>query len=46
MLVELVYDKRKRGKLMDTPMNNWTDIRQDMPSDSLFNQRMSQNPGI
>ena len=31
-----------KGELIDVPANSWIDIRLDMPSDSLFNQRMNQ----
>ncbi|WP_259331754.1 pyocin knob domain-containing protein [Enterobacter cloacae] len=32
---------KTKGELMDVPANSWIDVRLDMPSDSLFNQRMS-----
>ncbi|MCU6205166.1 pyocin knob domain-containing protein [Enterobacter cloacae] len=35
---------KAKGELMDVPANSWIDVRLDMPSDSLFNQRMSQEP--
>lgn len=35
---------KTKGELMDVPANSWIDVRLDMPSDSLFNQRMSQEP--
>ncbi|EPL4494839.1 phage tail protein [Enterobacter cloacae] len=31
-----------KGELIDVPANSWIDVRLDMPSDSLFNQRMNQ----
>ncbi|MEB7116907.1 hypothetical protein NEN34_15830 [Enterobacter cloacae] len=33
---------KTKGELMDVPANSWIDVRLDMPDDSLFNQRMSQ----
>ncbi|HCC5992556.1 TPA: hypothetical protein OL716_004429 [Enterobacter cloacae] len=33
---------KTKGELMDVPANSWIDVRLDMPSDSLFNQRMNQ----
>lgn len=33
---------KTKGELMDVPANSWIDVRLDMPADSLFNQRMSQ----
>ena len=35
---------KTKGELMDVPANSWIDVRLDMPDDSLFNQRMSQEP--
>ncbi|MEW0788157.1 phage tail protein, partial [Escherichia coli] len=35
---------KTKGELMDVPANSWIDVRLDMPSDSLFNQRMSPEP--
>lgn len=35
---------KTKGELMDVPANSWIDVRLDMPADSLFNQRMSQEP--
>lgn len=35
---------KTKGELMDVPANSWIDVRLDMPSDSLFNQKMSQEP--
>ncbi|EJD5900632.1 hypothetical protein MDB91_004722 [Escherichia coli] len=35
---------KTKGELMDVPANSWIDVRLDMSSDSLFNQRMSQEP--
>ncbi|WP_230326207.1 MULTISPECIES: hypothetical protein [unclassified Enterobacter] len=37
---------KTKGELMDVPANSWIDVRLDMPSDSLFNQRMSQEPEV
>lgn len=36
---------KTKGELMDVPANSWIDVRLEMPSDSLFNQRMSPEPG-
>ncbi|KLW11351.1 hypothetical protein SK46_02396 [Enterobacter hormaechei] len=33
---------KTKGELMDVPANSWIDVRLDMPNDSAFNQRMSQ----
>ncbi|HCM9177797.1 TPA: phage tail protein [Enterobacter kobei] len=33
---------KTKGELIDVPANSWIDVRPDMPADSLFNQRMSQ----
>ncbi|HHA2053496.1 TPA: phage tail protein [Enterobacter hormaechei subsp. xiangfangensis] len=33
---------KTKGELIDVPANSWIDVRLDMPADSLFNQRMSQ----
>ncbi|WP_407204764.1 phage tail protein [Enterobacter hormaechei] len=33
---------KTKGEPMDVPANSWIDVRLDMPADSLFNQRMSQ----
>ncbi|MFB4446103.1 phage tail protein [Enterobacter hormaechei subsp. steigerwaltii] len=33
---------KTKGEPMDVPANSWIDVRLDMPSDSLFNQRMNQ----
>ncbi|MCU6222130.1 phage tail protein [Enterobacter cloacae] len=33
---------KTKGEPMDVPANSWIDVRLDMPDDSLFNQRMSQ----
>ncbi|WP_369064205.1 pyocin knob domain-containing protein [Enterobacter sp. MALB-1] len=33
---------KTKGEPMDVPVNSWIDVRLDMPSDSLFNQRMNQ----
>ncbi|HID3223590.1 TPA: pyocin knob domain-containing protein, partial [Enterobacter cloacae] len=33
---------KTKGQPMDVPANSWIDVRLDMPSDSLFNQRMNQ----
>ncbi|ELD3230679.1 phage tail protein [Enterobacter hormaechei] len=35
---------KTKGEPMDVPANSWIDVRLDMPDDSLFNQRMSQEP--
>ncbi|MGG7524165.1 hypothetical protein ACQ3G4_22730 [bacterium BS0013] len=35
---------KTKGEPMDVPANSWIDVRLDMPADSLFNQRMSQEP--
>ena len=35
---------KTKGEPMDVPANSWIDVRLDMPEDSLFNQRMSQEP--
>ncbi|MGA6557413.1 phage tail protein [Escherichia coli] len=35
---------KTKGELMDVPANSWIDVRLDMPSDSLFNQRMIPEP--
>jgi hypothetical protein len=35
---------KTKGELMDVPANSWIDVRLDMPADSLFNQRLSQEP--
>ncbi|WP_395280711.1 phage tail protein [Enterobacter cloacae] len=35
---------KTKGELMDVPANSWIDVRLDMPSDSLFNQRTSPEP--
>lgn len=37
---------KTKGELMDVPANSWIDVRLDMPSDSLFNQRMSPEPEV
>ena len=37
---------KTRGEPMDVPANSWIDVRLDMPGDSLFNQRMSQEPEV
>lgn len=33
---------KTKGEPMDVPANSWIDVRLDMPSDSVFNQRMNQ----
>ncbi|HDC4612182.1 TPA: hypothetical protein O8U36_004517 [Enterobacter kobei] len=33
---------KTKGEPMDVPVNSWIDVRLDMPNDSAFNQRMSQ----
>ena len=33
---------KTKGEPMDVPVNSWIDVRLDMPYDSAFNQRMSQ----
>ncbi len=33
---------KTKGELIDVPANSWIDVRLDMPTDSLFNQRMNQ----
>ena len=33
---------KTKGELIDVPANSWIDVRLDMPADSLFNQRLSQ----
>ncbi len=33
---------KTKGEPMDVPENSWIDVRLDMPNDSMFNQRMSQ----
>ncbi|CZY24044.1 phage tail fiber protein [Enterobacter hormaechei] len=33
---------KTKGEPMDVPVNSWIDVRVDMPDDSAFNQRMSQ----
>lgn len=35
---------KTKGELIDVPANSWIDVRLDMPADSLFNQRLSQEP--
>ncbi|HKN05413.1 MAG TPA: phage tail protein [Buttiauxella sp.] len=35
---------KTKGEPMDVPVNSWIDVRLDMPSDSLFNQRMIPEP--
>ncbi|AFM75995.1 tail fiber protein [Escherichia phage mEpX1] len=35
---------KSKGEPMDVPANSWIDVRLGMPDDSLFNQRMSQDP--
>lgn len=35
---------KTKGELIDVPANSWIDVRLDMPSDSLFNRQMSQEP--
>ncbi|PYZ32328.1 phage tail protein [Enterobacter cloacae complex sp.] len=35
---------KTKGEPMDVPVNSWIDVRLDMPEDSLFNHRMSQQP--
>ncbi|WP_455768579.1 phage tail fiber protein [Enterobacter sichuanensis] len=35
---------KTKGELMDVPANSWIDVRLDMPANSLFNQRMNQEP--
>jgi hypothetical protein len=35
---------KTKGEPMDVPANSWIDVRLDMPADSLFNQRMNQEP--
>ncbi|WP_317179132.1 pyocin knob domain-containing protein [Lelliottia amnigena] len=35
---------KTKGEPMDVPANSWIDVRLDMPKDSLFNQRTSQEP--
>ncbi|WGB55607.1 phage tail protein [Enterobacter hormaechei] len=35
---------KTKGEPMDVPANSWIDVRLDMPSDSVFNQRMNQEP--
>ncbi|MEE4403622.1 phage tail protein [Enterobacter mori] len=37
---------KTKGELMDVPANSWIDVRLDMPADSLFNQRMSQEQEV
>ncbi|MBY6353825.1 MULTISPECIES: phage tail protein [Enterobacter cloacae complex] len=37
---------KTKGEPMDVPANSWIDVRLDMPADSLFNQRMSQEPEV
>ncbi|WP_349665599.1 hypothetical protein [Enterobacter cloacae complex sp. OE43NF] len=37
---------KTKGELMDVPANSWIDVRLDMPAESLFNQRMSQEPEV
>ncbi|ORC19864.1 hypothetical protein B1H42_16580 [Enterobacter cloacae subsp. cloacae] len=37
---------KTKGELMDVPANSWIDVRLNMPSDSLFNQRMSPEPEV
>ncbi|HDC4311186.1 TPA: hypothetical protein O8L39_004342 [Enterobacter kobei] len=37
---------KTKGELMDVPANSWIDVRLDMPDDSAFNQRMSQEPEV
>lgn len=37
---------KTKGAAMDVPSNSWIDVRLDMPSDSLFNQRMSPEPEV
>ncbi|HID3971105.1 TPA: phage tail protein [Enterobacter cloacae] len=37
---------KTKGELMDVPAISWIDVRLDMTSDSLFNQRMSQEPEV
>ncbi|KJM82253.1 hypothetical protein SS33_25815 [Enterobacter kobei] len=37
---------KTKGELMDVPANSWIDVRLNMPSDSLFNQRMSPVPEV
>lgn len=33
---------KTKGEPMDVPVNSWIDVRVDMPDDSAFNQRVSQ----
>lgn len=35
---------KTKGELIDVPANSWIDVRLDMPSDSLFNRQMRQEP--
>ena len=35
---------KTKGEPMDVPANSWIDVRLDMPANSLFNQRMNQEP--
>ncbi|AIE62258.1 MULTISPECIES: hypothetical protein [Enterobacter cloacae complex] len=37
---------KTKGEPMDVPANSWIDVRLDMPDDSLFNQRMSQESKV
>lgn len=37
---------KTKGQPMDVPANSWIDVRLDMPSDSLFNQRFNPEPVI
>lgn len=37
---------KTKGLPMDVPTNSWIDVRLDMPDDSAFNQRMSQEPEV
>ncbi|MEF0764038.1 phage tail protein [Enterobacter cloacae] len=37
---------KTKGLPMDVPANSWIDVRLDMPDDSAFNQRMSQEPEV
>lgn len=37
---------KTKGEPMDVPVNSWIDVRLDMPDDSVFNQRMRQEPQL
>ncbi|WP_458646313.1 phage tail fiber protein [Enterobacter hormaechei] len=37
---------KTKGEPMDVPVNSWIDVRLDMPDDSIFNQRMRQEPQL